>query len=371
MSDIKQFNWQSDRLSKQSDFYQFHDLLLRHLGLKGITFCLNTDDTNFYRPVPPPANATAAERAKLLQGYQESLRKFYGNFDTALGILRSSFVYNTYAYSLIEKALNKPQDVAEQDWTPDKRFKAAYDKLVATFAPQDSTDVNQLRRQIQEITDVNLGGFDEYVSEFNRLHLALIKAQATPTDTEAREWVMKGLENMTVKSFIVTNILLPNPQATFTQIFETTRRYLKYMGDNDAYKTIVAQPSGKPIVSALAVNVGPDRCTRCWRPNHKWMQCTAKFCSICNQAFNGGKYCLNYLNHREPATRWAPPHLVKEATRLPAGIAPSTTIDGTIAPIPNPVTPDSNYKQAKRALAAAFKDLREAREAKRARNKKP
>ena len=345
--------------------------MLRHLGLKGITYCLNSDDTNFYRPIPPPANITAAERGKLIQGYQEALRKFYGNFDTALGILRSSFVYNTYAYSLIEKALNKPQDVDEQDWTPDKRFKAAYDKLVTTFAPQDSTDVNQLRRQIQEITDVNLGGFDEYVSEFNRLHLALIKAQATPTDTEAREWVMKGLENLTVKSFIVTNILLTNPQATFTHIFESTRRYLKYMGDNDPYKTIVAQPSGKPIVTALAASIGVNRCTRCWRPNHKWMQCTAKSCGVCNQAFNEGKYCLDYLNHIEPATRWAPPHLLKEAVKLSTGMAPNTNVSGvaTTSPLmvtptaPNPVTPDSNLKQAKRALSAAFKDLREAKRA--------
>lgn len=352
---IKQFNWQSDHLPKQGfEFYEFQDLLTRHLGAKGISFCLSETDTTFYRPVPPPNGAS--DRQRLLQGFQQDLRKFYGNFDTALGILRSSFVYNTFAYSLIEKACIRPQDILEIDWTPDKRFKAAYEKICKTFAPQDSSDVNQLRRSIQEITDVKLGGFDNYVSEFNRLHLALTKAQAAPTEAEAREWVMKGLENMIVKSFIISNILLPKPQTTFTEIFEETRKYLKYMnlGDNDPYKSIAASPASKPIVTAMITNraVTPIRCTRCWRPNHQWKQCTAKACGVCNHPFNGAKYCINYQSHEELATRWAPPHLLKDVSKHND-------------PISAVVTPDDSIKKAKRALSSAIKNLKELKAMKR------
>jgi len=245
---------------------------VRQLGIRSISYCISETDTELYRPIAPANNiGTLADRAKLNQTYQESLRKFLGNFDTALGVLRSFFKSDSYASSLVDEgATIIPPGEEPNQWTPDRRFRAAYNLIVSTFAPRDSTDVNLLRREIQELTDIKCGGFDEYIAEFHRLHLALAKANAPPTATEAREWVMKSVENIHLKTFLASSILLFNPDATFEQIFTSVRTHLKLLGNFDPYKSMHSTPTGKPTVSAMSTNeknflskTDTQRCTKC------------------------------------------------------------------------------------------------------------
>ena len=101
---IKEFTWQSDKLAKAKEYQEFHSLLVRQLGIRSISYCISETDTELYRPIASANNiGTLADRAKLNQTYQESLRKFLGNFDTALGVLRSLFKSDSYASSLVDE----------------------------------------------------------------------------------------------------------------------------------------------------------------------------------------------------------------------------------------------------------------------------
>ena len=372
MSDIiKQFSWHSDKLAKGKEYHEFNALFVRQLGSKGITYCLSEEDTALYRPVAPANVGTPTDRKKMRQTHQEAMRRFYSHFDSALGVLRLFFKIDTYAASEIDKAaITVPAGVQPQDWTPDRRFRAAYDRIVTTFAPQDSTDVNHLRREIQELTDVSCGGFDEYISEFQRLHLALIKANAPPTITEAREWVMKSVENIHIKTFLASSVLLINPEVTYEQIFTAVRTHLKLLGNFDPYKSMHSSPVNKPTAAAMVTNektrltrlhpIDTPRCTRCWRQGHLWKKCTAYKCSVCNQPFNGSKFCTNYMNHAEAGTKWVAPHLLNS---MGGQVNTPPTLNNNNDTPGNSVTPSPNqsFKAAKRALRVAYQNLHEAK----------
>jgi len=366
METIKEFTWQNDKLAKAKEYQEFHSLFIRHLGVRGITYCVSENDTKLYRPIPPPNNiGTPADRARLNQTYQDARRKFLSNFDTALGVLRSFFKTDSYASSLVDEgATVMPPDMEASDWTPDRRFRAAYNLIVNKFAPRDSTDVNLLRREIQELTDIKCGGFDEYIAEFHRLYLALVKANATPTTTEAREWVMKSVENVHLKTFLASSVLLYNPEATYEQIFTSVRTHLKLLGTFDPYKTMNSSPVGKPTVTAMFADGSNKsiRCTKCWRPGHLWKQCTALRCSACNQPFNGSQFCTNFKQHGDPLTRWAPPHLLNKRTTHDTSLASSDKTNPTV----HVVTPTTNgdLKAAKRALSVAYQNLKAAKKQK-------
>jgi hypothetical protein len=359
---IKEFNWNSEQAAK-SEFPEWSSLFTRNLSLKGIVYTLTETHTNIYRPLSPgPEPVNAADRrewVKLAATYATELRKFHSAFDQAIGVLRASFKYGSKASADVEAALlNPPQGIQAEDWTPEVRFRTAFSMLTHRYCPRDSTDVSTLRRSIQELTDINSGGFHAYASEFTKLHLQLRTANAEPTPTELTEWVKKGIENQEVRRHLAATILRGPVQPTFEEIFTEVRTFLKNMGDDcDPYRTSKSGPTSKPLVAAR-IDIEPIKCTRCWRQGHLWKKCTAKTCFACGKLIEGEKFCSNYANHTVPGTNWAPKHLLKPSASSPAK---ASSVPVTPQPHIQAVTPSptgsvaDEIKRTRKALSALLK----------------
>jgi hypothetical protein len=366
MTDLfKEFNWNNETAAK-GEFHEWNALLTRNLSIKGIVYCLTEDQTSLYRPIDPgPEPSSSVDRRewlKFMNSYHVEMRKFHANFDTAIGMLRATLKYGSKAAADVEAALLPPSPFLQvidpqapappvEPWTPERAFRAAYSKLTSAYAPRDSTDVSTIRRNLQDLSDTSSGGFHPYASEFVRLHLQLVNANATPTPTELAEWVKHGIRNEDIKRLLASTILITNPDATYEVIFSTVRTYLKNLGDIDPYKSAIASPTSKPLVTLAAAVVTPPRpgsgpqaprCTKCWRTGHKFNDCVARTCSICKTSIEGLDYCPKYKSHQERGTNFVPQFLL--AKQHPAS---DTTV-------PVPTTETLTVKQARKALQVAL-----------------
>jgi hypothetical protein len=89
-------------------------------------------------------------------------KKFYGSFETAIGILQSMLVYPSKARNDIDIALRqRPADVPQEQWTLNRQFQAVMEKLRASYTPRNETDTTTLRRKLQELSDGVEVGFHE------------------------------------------------------------------------------------------------------------------------------------------------------------------------------------------------------------------
>ena len=101
----------------------------------------------------------AREWRKLYQIFWVEQKKFYASFDTAIGILQSMLIYPSKARNDIDIAIcQRPAEIPQAEWTPDKQFQAAMTKLRTSYAPRNETDTTTLRRQLQELSDEIDGG---------------------------------------------------------------------------------------------------------------------------------------------------------------------------------------------------------------------
>ena len=238
------------------------------------------------------------------------------------------------------------------------------------YCPRDSTDVNILRRTIQEITDINSGGFNKYSAEFTRIHLILKDTPFPPTATELAEWARKSILNMEVKKHLTATVLRGPIPPTYEIIFQEVRTFLKNMGDEcDPYCTTKSGPTSKPLVAARidiepTTNPNPSpkptKCSRCWRQGHNWKDCRAKTCSSCGGSIDGQRICPNWMNHTVLGTNWAPKHLAKLSPGPPS--APTTPQIPTQAVTPSP-SPTSNsvsdeIKRTRKALSALIRQAK-------------
>jgi len=57
------------------------------------------------------------------------------------------------------------------------------------------------------------------------------------------------------------------------------------------------------------------RCTRCWRSNHTFKECRAKYCFQCKTNLTDYKVCPNAMNHTDITTRFCPPYLFKKINK--------------------------------------------------------
>jgi len=353
------------------EYSEWKALLTKHLGLKGIAYVLTQADTTRYRPQSPgdePANAAdRREWLKLEASYRKELRNFHAAFDQAIGVLRASFKYGSKAYNDVEASLSTiTQGIFEADWTPELRFRAAYTMLNERYCPRDSTDVNTLRRTIQEITDINSGGFNKYSAEFTRIHLILKDTPFPPTSTELAEWARKSILNMEVKKHLTTTVLRDPNSPTYEIIFQEVRTFLKNMGDEcDPYCTTKSGPTSKPLVAAridiepTSPNTPkPTKCTRCWRQGHHWKDCRAQTCSSCGKSIVGQKICPNWMNHTMPGTNWAPKHLAKPVPSSPSVSMTSQLPTQAVTPshTGNPVSDE--IKRTRKALNTLIKQAK-------------
>jgi hypothetical protein len=352
MLTTRQFNWRSAPEGKP-DFHHFDSLLKATLATGNVGHCYSEEESNFQRPdnpIPePPANAKEAERLnyiKLKQARDKTVKEFSAGFDKALGILRTFFPFGSMALQDIDMAVVKPDDILPAEWTSEAKFRAAM-KAIKEYAPRDHTDISELRRELESLSDNQ--GFYAYRAKFAELLSQLIAARAKPPPGELLEWVKKGITNTTVRSALAQSVSL-EPNLTYEMIFERIDKYLKWMGEQDPYKTVTA----KITATAVGVNLTKKetreiRCTRCWRNGHPWKNCTATTCSQCGQPLKGAPFCANYKTHSEPGTTWAPPHLLKKELPTP----PSTKDIGSASEEAR-----MKVKEARKALNIAVREAK-------------
>jgi len=320
---IPTFEWNSEESGKK-DFHVFEAALQSHLATRQCRFVLDNNAIAINTPInpgpEPPGVVDAREWRKLYQIFWVEQKKFYASFDTAIGILQSMLIYPSKARNDIDIAIcQRPAEIPQAEWTPDKQFQAAMTKLRTSYAPRNETDTTTLRRQLQELSDEIDGGFHEYANQFVRIYTELIKSEVPNIvgETELREWVKAGIKNDQVINHLAATICRPDVEAqpTFEQIFAHVRGYLTFLGpDKDPYR-VIKGPSG--IISANKVNiVTPEkdeggknkkviRCTRCWYKGHRWNVCKSTRCSVCKTSLtNDAKFCPNWENHTEPGTKW-------------------------------------------------------------------
>ena len=232
-------------------------------------------------------------------------------------------IYPSKARNDIDIAIcQRPAEVPQAQWTPDKQFQAAMMKLRTSYAPRNETDTTTLRRELQELSDEIDGGFHEYANRFIRIYTELIKSEVPNIvgETELREWVKAGIRNDQVINHLAATICRPDVEAqpTFEQIFAHVRGYLSFLGPNKDPYRITKGPSG--TISANKVNiVTPEkeqdgrnkriiRCTRCWFKGHRWNVCKASKCNVCKTSLStDARFCPNWENHTEPGTKWIHP----------------------------------------------------------------
>jgi len=371
---IPTFEWNSKESGKK-DFHVFEAALQSHLATRQCRFVLDNNAIAINTPInpgpEPPGVVDAREWRKLYQIFWVEQKKFYASFDTAIGILQSMLIYPSKARNDIDIAIcQRPAEIPQAEWTPDKQFQAAMTKLRTSYAPRNETDTTTLRRQLQELSDEIDGGFHEYANQFVRIYTELIKSEVPNIvgETELREWVKAGIKNDQVINHLAATICRPDVEAqpTFEQIFAHVRGYLTFLGpDKDPYR-VIKGPSG--TISANKVNiVTPEkdeggrnkkviRCTRCWYKGHRWNVCKSTRCSVCKTSLtNDAKFCPNWENHTEPGTKWIHSSNRKQdqsATGTPGGSQKPDPKDDQLA------AAKQAFKQARKFLNAAVREAK-------------
>jgi hypothetical protein len=232
-------------------------------------------------------------------------------------------IYPRKARNDIDIAIcQRPAEIPQAEWTPDKQFHAAMTKLRTSYAPRNETDTTTLRRQLRELSDEIDGGFHEYANQFVQIYTELIKSKVANIvgETELREWVKAGIKNDQVINHLAATICRPDvgSQPTFEQIFAHVRGYLTFLGpDKDPYR-VIKGPNGSISANKVSI-VTPEkdeggknkkiiRCTRCWYKRHRWNVCKATRYNVCKTLLmTDAKFCPNWKNHAKPGTKWIHP----------------------------------------------------------------
>ena len=135
-------------------------------------------------PGPMPAQANLRrEGGEDKKAYDARLAKVEDHFTTALSALESSFAPNT---------------------SPTLKFNAAWEALRQEYQPSTAVDVSQLKQQIRALNDQIPGGFDQFKSEFHRLHTEILATQVPNaiTPNELNAIVRQGIKNPAVWRFV-------------------------------------------------------------------------------------------------------------------------------------------------------------------------
>ena len=175
-------------------------------------------------PGPEPQQAALRrEWREDMRSYKGKLNKIDEHFATALGALESSFVYGSSPRHIIEKAIqNPPPDVPDVEWTYQRKFEACWEALRAEYQPSTAVDLSQLRDQIFALNDEGPGGFDQFQSDFHRLHTEIM-ATGVPGAIEPRELngiVRDGIHNPTIWALVCHPIYSREPNSPWQQTFE-------------------------------------------------------------------------------------------------------------------------------------------------------
>ena len=69
---------------------------------------------------------------------------------------------------------NPPDGFPVDQWTNQLKFQAAWEALRLEYQPSTVVDLSQLKDQIRALNDQGPGGFDNFKSEFLRLHTEIL-----------------------------------------------------------------------------------------------------------------------------------------------------------------------------------------------------
>ena len=315
-------------------------------------------------PHPGPAPALAAARKEWREDtirYEGKVAKVEEHFAAALSALESSFAFATSPRHIIDVATeNPPEGVPVDQWSYQLKFQAAWEALRLEYQPSTVVDLSQLKDQIMALNDQMPGGFDQFKSEFHRLHTEILATQVPDaiTPRELNGIVREGIRNPMVWQFVGHDIYSEDPNAPWEATFEAVSKLLT------SYRQKGIDPYGEahhgpivghtPIAANSAATTGkefkgmgakrslstprdsggkfqktqrtsntetfskrtsstsfstptPDKgksrretkCTRCWQSNtnHNYRNCTANKC-ICGHTLTAEQLiCFNYDNH--------------------------------------------------------------------------
>jgi hypothetical protein len=328
----KQYTWNSE-LDARKEFHEAFAFLEQKLGSDKISHCFDPAETELVRPIPPVQHgnspAAQAEYRKALREYESQTAQLHKDFMTAINSLKSLFTYGCSAYQHIEQAIKIiPQGMEPVQFTPELKFRAAILRLTR-YSPADDAANAKIRKQIAVLRDDD-EGFDTYVAKFTDLYTQLVKINKTPSDEDARQWVIDGVVNVQVKQKLseLFNNGLQLP--TYLQMFNHIKSYLLFLGDHDPYKTVKASfdktlTTKSPTSVAFLAKRSPTNgrssgwqrpnnpsghpliCTRCWRKGHSYIVCNETTCGECNLQMGSSKYCHNYSAHKTNGTNWIHP----------------------------------------------------------------
>ena len=193
--------------------------------LKGLRIVVEPGGIDRYLgPLPGRRPNNADERAEWLaksNNYQTKLDKVEMFCATALGVLEKSFPYGTTPRNIIDKASEKPVDVPLANWTYRRRFEACWEALKVEYQPSTSVDLKQLKDQLSKLTDEGPGGFENFQSEFHRLHAEIMATGVDDavTERELNDIVRDGIKNQFIWVNVCYNLYRDNPNAPWRNTF--------------------------------------------------------------------------------------------------------------------------------------------------------
>ena len=224
LKDIPSYHWPTKEEGKE----QYAKFSKDFLGtLKNLRFLLEPGGIERFLGREPGRRPAAAgpDRQEWLtrsMAYETKRDKLEMHAATALGALERSFPYGTTPRNIIDKAAQAPEDVPPAEWTYQRRFLACWEALRIEYQPSTSVDLKQLRDQIYKLTDEGPGGFENFRSEFHRLHTEITATGVVEaiTNRELNEIVRDGIKNQFVWVNICYDIYKDNPNSPWQATLE-------------------------------------------------------------------------------------------------------------------------------------------------------
>ena len=177
-------------------------------------------------PDPGPMPQQAALRREWREdkkAFDAKVAKVEDHFAAALSALESSFAFATSPRHIIDVAIDNPPDgLPFEQWTYQLKFEAAWEALRLEYQPSTVTDLSLLKEQIMGLNDQTPDGFDQFKSEFHRLHTEILATNVPDaiTPRELNGIVREGIKNPTVWAFACHDTYRNNPNAPWEQTFE-------------------------------------------------------------------------------------------------------------------------------------------------------
>ena len=168
---------------------------------------------------------------------------------------RAIFPLRNYApRNIIDKAAQAPDDVPPTEWTYRRRFLVCWEALRIEYQPSTSVDLKQLREQIYKLTDEGPGGFENFRSEFHRLHTEITATGVVEaiTNRKLNEIVRDGIKNQFVWVNVCYSIYKDNPNSPWQATLEAVSTALTSYRQKgfDPY----AEAKSEPVINAKSIS---------------------------------------------------------------------------------------------------------------------